>query len=101
MFTASYSTTILVAEGEIGDINSIWALLSGKRFLSSEEAVLFAWSVGLANWVGSVVIPLDWNRSWQKWPIPNSICGSSSVLMYYLLKNWIQWSRRKQVDKDK
>lgn len=27
----------------------------------------------LGSWAACVVIPLDWNRPWQYWPIPNSV----------------------------
>lgn len=32
-------------------------------------------------WVGAVVIPLDWNTPWQKWPIP---CYLGAVLGFLL-----------------
>uniref|UniRef100_T1GG03 Glycosylphosphatidylinositol anchor biosynthesis protein 11 n=1 Tax=Megaselia scalaris TaxID=36166 RepID=T1GG03_MEGSC len=33
----------------------------------------------LGAWIGSVVVPLDWDQDWQEYPIPNvigALCGS-------------------------
>lgn len=27
----------------------------------------------LGTWAGAIVIPLDWNRPWQEWPVPCSL----------------------------
>jgi hypothetical protein len=32
--------------------------------------VLGGWGASLGAWCGAMVIPLDWDRPWQKWPIP-------------------------------
>ena len=90
LYTASYSASVLAGEGLLS-VESMYEVLSGKRYLSDEDAILFVWCVGLANWVGSAGIPLDWNRKWQKWPIPNSICGSVSLIAYHLLKSGLCW----------
>lgn len=34
-------------------------------------------SLLLANWIACVVIPLDWGRIWQQWPIPNVLAGTT------------------------
>ncbi|KAL1139992.1 hypothetical protein AAG570_006969 [Ranatra chinensis] len=37
-------------------------------------------------WLGAIVIPLDWDRPWQEWPIPCSVgafCGY--ILSHYVL----------------
>lgn len=41
-------------------------------------------SLVIGCWIGCIVIPLDWGRSWQLWPVPNIIAGSFSVLFYKL-----------------
>lgn len=33
-----------------------------------------SWVAG--SWLGCVVIPLDWDAPWQKWPIPNMVAGT-------------------------
>lgn len=41
-------------------------------------------------WLGAVVIPLDWDRPWQVWPIPCSfgaLCGYIVSQFYVLLLN--------------
>ena len=32
--------------------------------------VLGGWGASLGAWCGAMVIPLDWDRPWQKWPVP-------------------------------
>ena len=46
-----------------------------QSFNDAEEAVLYSSMIGgmLGCWAACVVIPLDWNRPWQYWPIPNSV----------------------------
>ena len=34
------------------------------------------------NWAACIVIPLDWDRPWQKWPIPNVFLGS---ILFFLV----------------
>ncbi|XP_041970481.1 glycosylphosphatidylinositol anchor biosynthesis protein 11 [Aricia agestis] len=46
------------------------------------------WAVGGA-WLGAVVIPLDWNKPWQQWPVPcylGALCG-------YLMSNVLTVSK--------
>ena len=38
-----------------------------------QTADLYAYIIGA--WAGCVVIPLDWQRKWQAWPIPNILAG--------------------------
>ncbi|KAI4488530.1 hypothetical protein M0802_011533 [Mischocyttarus mexicanus] len=33
----------------------------------------------LGTWLGAIVIPLDWDRPWQVWPIP---CVTGALLGY-------------------
>ncbi|CAD5234318.1 unnamed protein product [Bursaphelenchus xylophilus] len=52
------------------------------------------------NWLSCVVIPLDWDRWWQKYPIPNffGICGGLFIgfILAYLLRsvNVFKWPKR-------
>jgi hypothetical protein len=39
--------------------------------------VLGGWGASLGAWCGAMVIPLDWDRPWQKWPIP---CVAGAVV---------------------
>ena len=32
--------------------------------------MLGGWGASLGAWCGAMVIPLDWDRPWQKWPVP-------------------------------
>lgn len=43
----------------------------GTLILRSIQLTLFG------AWLGAFVIPLDWDRAWQEWPIP---CASGAVL---------------------
>ena len=38
----------------------------------------------VATWVGSFVIPLDWNTKWQVWPIPNVFCSFVGFFLGFL-----------------
>ena len=38
-----------------------------------QTAVLVAWVGG--SFLGTAVLPLDWNRPWQYWPIPNVLAA--------------------------
>lgn len=53
--------------------------------IASERA---KWFVGLpalttiiGAWAGAIVIPLDWNRPWQKWPVP---CTYGALAGYFI-----------------
>lgn len=58
-----------------------------RAFQSPTEASLFYGCLGLlvGNWLACVVIPLDWGRAWQRWPIPNAVGGSVSYLLATIL----------------
>ncbi|XP_008554247.1 phosphatidylinositol-glycan biosynthesis class F protein [Microplitis demolitor] len=42
-------------------------------------------STVLGTWLGAIVIPLDWDRPWQEWPIPCAI----GALIGYIVANFI------------
>lgn len=58
-----------------------------RHFQSSTETGLFYGCLGLlaGNWLACVVIPLDWGRAWQRWPIPNALGGSIGYLLATIL----------------
>ncbi|KAJ2687620.1 hypothetical protein IWW39_002802 [Coemansia spiralis] len=65
------------------------ALLSGESKSVPElwAAGLF-WSTFVASWSAAYFIPLDWDRPWQKWPIPTvggAFLGNLAGLLYVLL----------------
>lgn len=39
----------------------------------------------LGAWIGGIVIPLDWDRPWQQWPIPCSIGALVGFFMSHFL----------------
>ncbi|XP_015119355.1 phosphatidylinositol-glycan biosynthesis class F protein [Diachasma alloeum] len=50
-------------------------ILSRLQFSSSNNVIAEAMSLNikatlLGTWLGVIVIPLDWDRPWQVWPIP-------------------------------
>lgn len=65
-----------------------WFVLQTFSLWSADNEVLqhskwrFVTTV-FGAWAGAVVIPLDWDRPWQKWPIP---C-LSSVTFAFLISN--------------
>jgi hypothetical protein len=60
------------------------------RRIADEQDGMLIWIVLLMNWAGSVVIPLDWNRDWQKWPVPNCISGASSLIVFHLFSQTVK-----------
>ncbi|OZJ03909.1 hypothetical protein BZG36_03288 [Bifiguratus adelaidae] len=53
--------------------------------------LLQTWMHVLGAWLGAVVIPLDWDRAWQVWPIP-CVLGTSFgnlLVTILLLACWI------------
>ena len=63
-------------------------------------SVFFCWIACLqGGWFGAWVILLDWNKSWQVWPIPSfvgSIVGyfSGSVYLWFALSADLRRHRR-------
>ncbi|KTW30476.1 uncharacterized protein T551_01759 [Pneumocystis jirovecii RU7] len=55
------------------------------------------YSTFIGAWLGAIPIPLDWDRIWQKWPIPIVIGGyagyasSIVILLFIYLKNIFKW----------
>ncbi|KAJ2041600.1 Glycosylphosphatidylinositol (GPI) anchor assembly protein [Coemansia sp. RSA 455] len=69
------------------------ALISGEPKSVPElwAAGLF-WSTFVASWAAAYFIPLDWDRPWQKWPIPivgGAFLGNLAGLLYVLLRCFI------------
>ncbi|KAK4191590.1 putative mitochondrial carrier protein [Podospora australis] len=48
---------------------SAWAAVGGFKAPLDETFAGWAGSL-LGAWLGAVPIPLDWDREWQKWPVP-------------------------------
>ncbi|XP_072939347.1 phosphatidylinositol-glycan biosynthesis class F protein [Epargyreus clarus] len=53
--------------------SSMQLLFRVKKFPKDSVMSMLVYNATMAvigAWVGAVVIPLDWNTPWQKWPIP-------------------------------
>jgi len=35
----------------------------------------------ICTWMGAIAVPLDWDRPWQKWPIPCLLSATASQLL--------------------
>jgi phosphatidylinositol glycan class F len=60
--------------------NSVISLLFGHKPLNDVVGTLILRNIQLTlfgAWLGAFVIPLDWDRAWQEWPIP---CASGAML---------------------
>uniref|UniRef100_A0A914BZH1 Phosphatidylinositol-glycan biosynthesis class F protein n=1 Tax=Acrobeloides nanus TaxID=290746 RepID=A0A914BZH1_9BILA len=55
-----------------GDFDQLCDIVLDYNFSSKSQYFAHRCAVGsLAGaWLGAIVIPLDWDRWWQKWPIP-------------------------------
>ncbi|KAJ2893606.1 Glycosylphosphatidylinositol (GPI) anchor assembly protein [Coemansia aciculifera] len=50
------------------------------------------WSTFIISWTSAYFIPLDWDRPWQKWPIPivaGAFLGNLIGLLYVLLRCFV------------
>lgn len=43
----------------------------------------------VGGWISCVVIPLDWDRDWQNWPIPIVVGGYLGALVGYTIGAYI------------
>jgi len=60
--------------------NSFISLLFGHKPSNDVLSTLILRTIQLTlfgTWLGAFVIPLDWDRAWQEWPIP---CASGALL---------------------
>lgn len=59
--------------------NSVIGLLFGQKPSNDVLSTLILRNIQLTlfgTWLGAFVIPLDWDRAWQEWPIP---CASGAL----------------------
>ncbi|KAJ1942040.1 Glycosylphosphatidylinositol (GPI) anchor assembly protein [Linderina pennispora] len=74
---------------------SAWrrALLSfEEKSLPEQWAAGFFWSSMVTSWAAAYFVPMDWDRPWQRWPIP--IVGGAYVgyligLLYVLVRCFV------------
>ncbi|KAJ2744804.1 hypothetical protein GGI20_002657 [Coemansia sp. BCRC 34301] len=65
---------------------------SGRKSVPELWAAGLFWFTFLASWASAYFIPLDWDRPWQKWPIPivgGAFLGNLVGLLYVLLRCFI------------
>lgn len=100
--TFSILLTILVVLPlllNLGLDSSISILLSANLFEKDALNTIFSTSVRFVlfgAWLGAVVIPLDWDRPWQVWPIPCSLgalIGSATSQVFILGLNLTKLSQ--------
>ena len=77
------SLTLAPASSHLGIDNAL-ALFTGSHLPISGAFVdavkLNIKAVLLGTWLGAFVLPLDWDRPWQAWPIP---CIAGALLGYF------------------
>ena len=56
-------------------VNIFSDLFVARNEVSSDIILQHIRLVYFGAWIGAIVIPLDWDRPWQKWPIPCSLCA--------------------------
>jgi len=67
----------------LGDQWSDWARIFGEHKLdySLECTVYYPLVLTIVGaWIGSMVLPLDWDRPWQVWPIPSVLGGAGGYI---------------------
>lgn len=86
-FMFSLLLTILVVLPLILNLGSdvtISILSSANVFEKDAFGTIFSIAIRFVlfgAWLGAVVIPLDWDRPWQEWPIP---CSSGALVGYVI-----------------
>ncbi|TKR73962.1 hypothetical protein L596_021199 [Steinernema carpocapsae] len=85
----SLFTAIPLVLASDGDYNSLYriAFLNDTRDLGKKQVALQRIAFGslIGAWISCVVIPLDWDRWWQKWPLPclfGTVFGSILGLLF-------------------
>lgn len=53
----------------------------------------------LGSWLGAVIIPLDWDRPYQKWPIPCCIGALCGCYVGNIFSIWGKWFFKKKTRK--
>lgn len=80
LLTVSPLVFLLGAGGTL----QVWFCEKVENIVKAEEVYISLYkyhAIGavVGAWVGSVVVPLDWDKDWQEYPIPNvigALCGS-------------------------
>ncbi|KAL5289777.1 PIGF family protein [Megaselia abdita] len=80
LLTVSPLVFLLGAGGAL----QVWFCEKVENIVKAEEVYISLYkyhAIGaiLGAWLGSVVVPLDWDSDWQEYPIPNvigALCGS-------------------------
>ncbi|KAF9419313.1 kinesin-like protein Klp8 [Podila epigama] len=84
-FITSFNNAIAI--GAIGTVLChVFAVLFGAGIVHPEtfvEAALYCQGMTaiFGAWLGAIVIPLDWDRPWQAWPVP---CVLGAFLFYMI-----------------
>ncbi|KAJ2157912.1 Glycosylphosphatidylinositol (GPI) anchor assembly protein [Coemansia sp. RSA 552] len=69
------------------------ALLSSEpKTLPEQWAAGFFWCTMTTMWAGAYFIPMDWDRPWQRWPIPivtGAFLGNLVSLLYVLVRCFV------------
>lgn len=63
----------------------LYRLASYSEWLQTAD--FYGYIIGA--WAGCVVVPLDWQKKWQEWPIPNVIAGLLVQGLVIVLGPWI------------
>jgi GPI ethanolamine phosphate transferase 2/3 subunit F len=85
-----------VPRGILGQLGEFLALADDT---ATPEWQLSAWGAALGSWIGALVIPLDWDRPWQRWPVSCVIMalaghsfGSLVAAVVILLRRHKKWA---------
>ncbi|KAJ2781934.1 Glycosylphosphatidylinositol (GPI) anchor assembly protein [Coemansia javaensis] len=67
-------------------------LAGGAKTVPEQWAAGFFWCTMGAAWASAFFIPLDWDRPWQRWPIPivgGAYLGNLLSLLYVLVRCFV------------
>ncbi|WZN64840.1 GPI biosynthesis protein Pig-F [Chloropicon roscoffensis] len=86
---------------DLGQWKRSYATMKPQNTAERVCSELFLCSIA-GSWLGAWVVPLDWNASWQRWPIPcflgavaGNLAGSAWVV------RWLGRAQHKQEEQDR
>ncbi|KAJ2483793.1 hypothetical protein IWW56_000170 [Coemansia sp. RSA 2131] len=97
-FTAALNVSLLAVTPAILTLKPTFgayrrALLSAKQKSIPEKwAAGFFWCTITVTWMSAYFIPMDWERPWQKWPIPiigGAFLGNMVAVFFVLVRCFV------------
>ena len=67
---------------------------------TEEACMVVAYGCAIGAWFGCFVLPLDWDRWWQQWPLPccfGALFGSLIAIVYFFIfRRWFLTQKKRR-----